>query len=115
METQKNMNLLNDLRNEQSKFARNNCYVIVSETAKDKYNQNNSIKRETEGIKSSLWDYFDALILVTNDTAINAGNDIDYAFKNCAPFSTCKKKINDVLIVEAKHLHFNVYVKFDWI
>ena len=32
-------------------------YVIDSQTAKNKYNQNNSIKFETESIKSSLCDF----------------------------------------------------------
>ena len=37
-------------------------YVIDSPTAKDKYNQKNSIKFETESIKSSLWDYSDVFL-----------------------------------------------------
>ena len=40
-------------------------YVTESQTAKGKYNQNNSIKFETESIKSNLCDYSDAFILVT--------------------------------------------------
>ena len=34
-----------------------------SQTPKDKHNQNNSIKFETESIKSSLCDYFDVFVL----------------------------------------------------
>ena len=55
METQKTINLLNDSRNEESKFATKKWYVIGSQTAKDKYNQNSSIKFEAESIKSSLF------------------------------------------------------------
>ena len=44
-------------------------YVIDCQTAKDKYNQNNSIKFETESFKSSLFDYSDATILVIGDIA----------------------------------------------
>ena len=67
METQKVTNLLNDLRNEESKFATKKWYFIDSQTAKGKYNQNNSIKFETESIKLSLCDYSHAFILVTGD------------------------------------------------
>ena len=90
METQKIMNLLNDSSNEESKFATKKWYVIDSQTSKDKYNQNNCIKFERESIKSSFCDYSDAFILVTEDITVNVGNNADIAFKNCAPFSTCK-------------------------
>ena len=62
METQKIINLLNDSVNEESKFATKKWYVIDSQTAKGKYNQNNSIKCETESIKSSLWNYSDGFL-----------------------------------------------------
>ena len=98
--------MLNDSSNEESKFATKKLYVIDSQTAKDKYNQNNSIKFETESIKPSLCiNYSDAFILVTGDVTVNADNDTDVAFKNCAPFSTCKTEINDVFIDEANHIY----------
>ena len=71
-----------------------------SQTAKGKYNQNNSIKFETKTIKSSFCDYSDA-----GDTTINSDNERDVAFKNCAPFLTCKTEINDVFIDEANHIY----------
>ena len=64
--------------------------VIDSQTAKGKYNQNNSIDFETESIKSSLCGYSDVFVLVTGDITVTANNDTDVAFKNCAPFSTWK-------------------------
>ena len=79
-------------------------YVIDSQTAKDKYNQNKFIKFETERIKPSLWDYSDTFILVTGNIRVNGGNDIHAGFKNCALFSTCKTGINDVLINEANYI-----------
>ena len=82
METQKIINLLNHSSNEESKFATKKWYVIDSQTAK--YNKNNSIKFETESIKSSLCDYSD---------------------KNCASFSRCKTKIHDIFIDEANHIY----------
>ena len=96
METQKNINLLNDSTNEESKFATKKLYVIDSQTAKGKYNQNNSITFETKSIKSSLCDYSDAFILFTGNIAVTANNNTDVGFKNGAPFSTCKTEINDV-------------------
>ena len=71
--------MLNDLSNEESKFAKKN-------------------------IESSLCDYSNAFILVTGDITANANNDTDVAFKNCPPFSTCKTEINDVFIDEANHI-----------
>ena len=41
METQKIINLLNDSSNEESKFPTKKWYVIDSQTAKEKCNQNN--------------------------------------------------------------------------
>ena len=87
METLKIINLLNDSSNEESTFATKKWHVIDSQTAKDKYSQSSSIEFETESIKSSLCDYSDTFILVTGDITVTANNDIDVAFKNCAPFS----------------------------
>ena len=95
--------MLNHSSNEESKFAIKRWYVVDSQTAKDKYNQKGSIKFKTENIKSSLCDYSDAYIIVTGDITVNAGNDTHVAFKNCAPFSTCKIEINHVFIDEANH------------
>ena len=108
METQKIINLLNDSSNEESKIDYKKRYIIGSETAKDKYNKNNSIKFETKSIKSSLWVYSDAFILVIVDITVTANNHIDVAFKNCAPFTTGKTEINDVSIDEANHIYIAI-------
>ena len=76
-----------------------------SQKTKDKCNQKNSIKFETEGIKLSFCDYSDAFIIVTGDIALN---DTCVAFKNCALFSTCKKKINYLFIDEASHSYIAI-------
>ena len=36
---------------------------------------------------------------------ITANNNTDVAFKNCAPFCTCKTEINDVLIDEGNNIY----------
>ena len=80
-------------------------YVIDSQTAKGKYKQGDTIKFETETIKSSLCDYSDTFILVTGNITVNANNNSDVAFKNCEPFSTCTTKINDVFVDEGNHIY----------
>ena len=103
METQKIINLLNDSNYEEFKFATKKWYVIENQTAKGKYNQNNSIKFETKSCKLNPCVYIDAFVLVIGDLAVTANNNTDVAFKNCAPFSTCKTEINDVFIDEENH------------
>ena len=85
------------------KFLQNN--VIHSQTTEGKYKQGDTIKFETETIKSSLCDYSDAFILVTGNITVAANNNTDVAFKNCAPFSTCTTKINDIFVDEANHIY----------
>ena len=65
METQNVINLLNDSSSEESKFATKKWYVIDIQETKDKYKQSDTIKFETETIKSSLCNYSNAFILVT--------------------------------------------------
>ena len=88
--------MFNDSSNGESatkwKICYKKWYVIDSQTAIGKYNQNNSIKFKTESIKSSFWDYSDAFILVTGDITVTA------------PFSTCKTEIH-VFIDEANHIY----------
>ena len=106
METQKIINLLNDSCIEESKFATKKWwYAIDSQTTKGKYKQGDTIKFETQNIKSSLCDCPDVFILVTANVTINAANDTDVAFKNCAPFSTCKTVINDVFVDRTEHIY----------
>ena len=102
METQKTINLLSGSSNEESKFATKKGYVIDSQTTKGKYKQGTPIKFKTETIKSDLCDYSDANITV------NADNNTDVAFKNCAPFSTCITKINDVFADKANPIYIAI-------
>ena len=80
-------------------------YVIDSQTTKGKYKQGDTIKFETKTIKSSLCDYSDAFILVAGKITVNANKNTDVAFKNCASFSTCTTKINDVFVDKANHIY----------
>ena len=76
-----------------------------SQTTKGQYKQGDTIKCKTETIKSSLCDYSHAFILVTGNVTVNAVDNADVAFKNCAPFSTCRTVINDVFVDEANHIY----------
>ena len=106
METQKIINLLNDSSNEESTFATKKWYVIDSQTTKGKYKQSDTIKFET--IKSTVWDFSDAFILVTGNITVTGNNNTDIAFKNCALFSTCKTVINDAFVDEANHIYIEM-------
>ena len=108
METQKIMNLLNDSSNEESKFTTKKWYVIDSQTAKGKYKQGDTIKFETETVKSSLCDYCDSFILVIENITVDANNHTDVAFKICAPFFTCTTKINDVFAGKANYIYITM-------
>ena len=97
--------MLNDSSNEEPKFATKKRYVIDSQIAKGKYKHGDTIKFETETIKSSPCKYSNAFILITGNITVAAENDTDVAFKNCAPFSTCTTKINDVFVDETNHIY----------
>ena len=72
---------------------------------KRKCKQGDAIKFETETFKSSSCDYSDAFILVFGNITVNADINTDVTFKNCAPFSTCIAKINDVFVDKASHIY----------
>ena len=79
--------------------------MVCYQTAKDKHNQQNSIKFETKSINSDLCDYSDAFILVARDITVSSDNDADVTFKNCASFSPCRTEINHVFIDEENHIY----------
>ena len=110
METQKTVNLLNGSDNENSKSAttKNGTLLTVSQ----KYSHPDPIKFLEKSIESSLCDYSDAYILVTENIAVkrrNAAGAADIAldaatkvaFKNCAPFEKCSTEIDGTLVDEA--------------
>ena len=70
---------------EESKFTAKNWYVRLQKV--------NTTKIILLNLRQKLLnhDYSDAFILVTGDITVTASNGTHVAFKNCAPFSTCKK------------------------
>ena len=87
METQKIINLLNGSDNESSKFATRKWYIINDQNngqyGRGKKNDS-IIEFEAKVIKSNLYDYQDACILVTGDIkVVDVAADTILAFKNC--------------------------------
>ena len=105
METQKIVNLLNNSENEYSKFATKKWYDVDSET-KGTYWHHDPVKFLTNSIESSLCDYSDAYVLVTEYITVTRGNaNTKVAFKNCAPFKKCRTEINDTFVDEADFIN----------
>ena len=77
---------------------------------KDQYKQGDTIKFETEIIKSSLCDYSDAFISVTGNITVAVNNNADIVFKNCAPLSTYTTKIDDTFADEASNIYIAIPV-----
>ena len=97
MEYQKIINLLDNTPNQSSKFKAKNL-VEISDESRRTYNKDNQIKFNTSILRSSLYDYSNAYILVkgtitvaksaAQDQPNNAANKM-VIFKNCAPFTNC--------------------------
>ena len=76
---------------------------------KEKSNENSSLKFEIRTINSSLCDYSDAYILVIDDAIVpDTSADTDAAFKNRAPFSTCRTEIKDPFLDKADHIYITM-------
>ena len=114
MEYQKIANLLDDVSNQPSKFKTKN-WVEINDESRGTYNVNSQIKFKTTMLKSSLFDYSDAYILVKGTIKITgAGDDAaarqaherdkGVAFKNCAPFINCISEINNTHIDNCKDI-----------
>ena len=99
MENQKITNLFGDSSNKTSIFRTKN-WVEINDESRGTYNVNSQIKFKTTMLKSSLCDYSDAILVKGKITIRGAGNYADkgVAFKNCAPFTTCKSDTNNVEI-----------------
>ena len=53
------------------------------------YDLGNQIIYNTEVLKSNLFDYNDAYVLVRVNITVTAAPATQVAFKNCAPFTKC--------------------------
>ena len=108
MKAQKFENLLNGSDNESSKLATKKWYTIDSES-NGNYSHHNPIKFLTKSIESSLCDCSDAYILVTGNINVTGGNNnINVAFKNCAPFEKCYTEIDGTLLDEVDFINITM-------
>ena len=108
MEYQKITNLFDDSSNKTSTFRTTN-WLEINDDSRGAYNDDKQIRFQTAMLKSSLCDYSNAYILVKGKITITgAGADLaarqaderdkGVAFKNCAPFTSCKSDIKNVEI-----------------
>ena len=113
MEYQKIANLLEGASNQPSKLRTRNLVEINNES-RGTYTSNN-IKFKTTILRSNLYNYTDAYILVKGTITITGAGDDDAAkrldernkgviFKNCAPFTKCISRINNTDIDKLKIL-----------
>ena len=105
------INLLDDTTNQLSKFRTRNWVELIDES-KRKYD-NSNIEFETSMMRSNLWDYSDAYILVKgiitvpNMAAVSAAvnnTNIKVIFKNCIPFTECITEISNTKIDDAQDI-----------
>ena len=104
--------MLDNAQNQPPKFRTKNS-VEINDESRGVYNTSSNIRFKTT--RSSLCDYSDAYILVKGRIAITGeGNNAaarqadernkGEIFKNCAPFTTCKSKINNKEIDKAEDI-----------
>ena len=78
---------------------------IVNDKSNVNYDVGNEVMYNTEVLKSNLYDYNDAYVLVRGDIIIKAHNNPSLvAFKNWAPFIKCITKIDGTTTYNAEDL-----------
>ena len=104
--------MIGDASNQLSKFRAKN-WVEINDESRGTYNVNSQIKFKTTVLKSSLYDYSDAYILVKGNITVDntAPADADanntnkmVIFKNCAPFTNCISEINNTQVDSANDI-----------
>ena len=117
MEYQKIINLLDNTKNEPSKFRTRN-WVEINDESRGTYYYNSDIKFKTSMIKSNLCHYSDAYVNVkatitvprtaAKAAAVNNTNK-KVIFKNCVPFINCVSEINNTQWC-SRYWYSNAYV-----
>ena len=108
------INLLDNTANQPSKFRTRN-WLEIDDESRGKY-ESSSVKFKTLMIRSDLYGYSDAYILVSGTINITKAGDDDNAkkktdernkgvvFKNCALFTNCISRINNGQINNAEYI-----------
>ena len=103
MEYQKILNLIGG--DEESKFQTID-HVVINDRQTRNYT-GSQIKIQTNMLRSSLCDFSRAYIKISGTVDfvnISAGRVGKFAFKNCAPFTTCRLSINNTVVDYANFL-----------
>ena len=104
--------MLNDESNKRSKF-RTRTWVEINDESRGEYSSNKLIRFKTTMLRSSLYKYSDAYILVKGNITVNniaaegvasTNTNKKVIFKNLAPFTNCKIKINNTQIDNAEYI-----------
>ena len=117
MEYQKIANLLDSevalsASNKPSKFRARN-WVEINDDIRGVYSSNKQIRFKTSMLRSILYDYSNAYVLVKGNILVNntAGNgaavnntDTKVIFKNCALFTNCISIINNTQVDNAEYI-----------
>ena len=101
MEHQKILNLLNEANYSKSVTRKWN---IVNDQSNAHYDVGNEMIYNTKLLKSNLWGYNNAYILVRDAITVTAALATQVVFKNCAPFTKCITKIDGRSIDGAEDL-----------
>ena len=110
MEYQKITNLLGTTIDEIPRFITKKWVEVhdQSGSADDRYKPNKQIRFKTSMLRSDLYDYSDAYIVVKGMITVtdpdNDAYDKGLNLKNNAPFVSCISKINNTLIYNAEDL-----------
>ena len=123
MEYQKTINLLENTSNQSTEFRTKNR-VEMNNDLRVTYNTNSQIKFRTLMLRSSIYDYSDAYILVSGTIAITGAWNNDTArqldekknkgviFKNFATLTDCISETNNTQIDKAKYID-NVMLRYN--
>ena len=100
------ISLLENKPNQPSKFRAKSCFEVNDES-RGIYNINSRVKFKTSMLRSIIYDYSDAYILVSANTyspkhITTANNRKNVIIKNFAPFTNCISEINHSQIDNAK-------------
>ena len=105
--------MLSSASNQPPKFKTRNL-VEINDESRETYTSND-IRFKTAMLRSNLFDYADAYILVKGTITITGAGDDDAAkrldernkgiiFKNCAPFTKCISRINNTDVDNAQDI-----------
>ena len=112
MESQKIINFL-ESDDDNEKYCQTRKWYIINDQNNGQYQENSTIKFNTEVIKPNFCDYSDTHILVTCNIKITGGNEnTKFCFKD-TPFTRCVLHLNDTHIEAAENLelvmkHYNL-------